>query len=609
MSILVDSIRVSGFRGVTNLEMTLPRVAVLIGANNSGKTSLIKAMQLALGDYSRFVSEEDFHIGEDDKIAKSIIVDVRIIATDGNAKRIKVFSDEWATEFGDYIMSEPDGHQFVALRTRTTSNLVKGGYETNRTILERWPDGKSWNTDGVKETKLKRRLESLPFTSIEAQRDLHYELRDKGSFVGRILSSIEYDPDDIKKLEGMIKQASDEAVGKSEKLISLKAHLEQLSQSFQGSGSAEITPFPKKIRDISKHFSVHFGEKTGNSFPMEYHGMGTRSWASMLTVMSFINMLAKEHGKESEPFFPILAAEEPEAHLHPNAQKTLYRQLSELNGQVIISTHSPYLAAIADCTHLRGLKKCGDNAKPCKLSTSLSPEDVRRLHREVMHSRGEIFFSKAIVLCEGETEEQALPQLFEKYFGAEPFTLGVNFVGVGGSGKRYLPFFTFSKDFDIPIFIFTDGEPGIVKDLKKHYESVFGAVDIATCTNITVLENTDFERYLLSSGFSYIIEDAIKELDGATAIDNWISKKDRTSSGSEKTSDPPCTQCKQPIYSKVLRDFHSTGGRERAIIDIVDSSKPKYAPAIAAQLCGLDISSLPPKLVEFFEKIKAGVPL
>lgn len=609
MSILVDSIRVSGFRGIKKLEMQVPRVAVLIGPNNSGKTSLIKAIQLALGDYSRFVNEEDFHIGDDDKIAKSIIVDVRIVATNEERKRVKAFNDDWATEFGDYIMSEPDGHQFVAMRTRTTSNQVKGRYETNRTILERWPDDKSWNIDSVKETKLKRRLESLLFTSIEAQRDIHYELRDKSSFVGRILSSIEYDPDDKKNLEEMIKQASDEAVSKSEKLISLKTHLEQLNQSFQGSGSAEITPFPKKLRDISKHFSVHFGEKSGNSFSMEYHGMGTRSWASMLTVIAFVNMLAREHDKESEPFFPILAAEEPEAHLHPNAQKTLYRQLSVLNGQVIISTHSPSIAAIADSAYLTGLKKCGDNVVACKLSTSLSPEDARRLHREVMHSRGEIFFSKAIVLCEGETEEQALPQLFEKYIGTEPFTLGVNFVGVGGSGKRYLPFFSFSKDFDIPIFIFSDGEPGIVKDLKKHYESVFGAVDIATCRNITVLDNTDFEGYLLSSGFGYIIEEAISGLDGATAVDNWITKKDGTSLGSEKTSDPPCTLCKQPIYTKVLRDYHSAGGRERALIDIVDSCKPKYAPAIAEQLCKLDVSSLPPKLVEFFEKIKAEVSL
>ncbi len=609
MSILVDTIRIAGFRGIKNLEMELPRVTILIGPNNSGKTSFLKAMQLALGDYSRFICEEDFHIGDDDKVVTSIQVDVRIVPIDKQGSRIKAFDAEWATEFGDTIMSEPDGHQFVALRTRTIPNLIKGGYETNRTTLERWPDSKSWNTDKIKETKLKKRLESLPYTSIEAQRDIHHELRDKASFVGRILSSIEYNAVDIKNLEELIKQASDEAVSKSEELIALKKHLEQLNKSFQGTGSAEITPFPKKIRDISKHFSVHFGETATSSFSMEYHGMGTRSWASMLTVMAFVNMLAAKHAKESEPFFPILAAEEPEAHLHPNAQKTLYRQLSAFGGQVIISTHSPSLAAIARSAYLRGLKKCGDNVNTFKLSTSLAPEDERRLHREVMHSRGEIFFSKAIVLCEGETEEQALPQIFEKYFGDEPFTLGVNFVGVGGSGKKYLPFLTFSRDFDIPIFIFSDGEPGIVKDLKKHYESVFGTVDIPTCPNITVLDNNDFEGYLMSSGFHNIIEDAIIELDGSGFVDTWIAKRQGTLVKREKTAKPPCTSCGQHIFADVLRDYSLPNGRKAALIEIIDSCKPKYAPAIATKLCELDIKSLPPKIVEMFDKIKAGVPL
>ncbi|MCV6037686.1 ATP-dependent endonuclease, partial [Escherichia coli] len=83
-------------------------------------------------------------------------------------------------------------------------------------------------------------------------------------------------------------------------------------------------------------------------------------------------------------------------------------------------------------------------------------------------------FSKAIVLSEGETEEQALPELFEAYTGKHPFSLGINFVGVNGSGAKYRPFLILAKDFNIPVFIFSDGEEQTVKDLKKNYEKVFG---------------------------------------------------------------------------------------------------------------------------------------
>jgi predicted ATP-dependent endonuclease of OLD family len=58
--------------------------------------------------------------------------------------------------------------------------------------------------------------------------------------------------------------------------------------------------------------------------------------------VAFIEVLEKKHIAEEECFFPIVAAEEPEAHLHPNAQRTLYKQLTDIKGQTIISSHSPY---------------------------------------------------------------------------------------------------------------------------------------------------------------------------------------------------------------------------------------------------------------------------
>ena len=611
MNILIDTIRIAGFRGIKNLEVSLPRVTVLIGTNNSGKTSLLKALQLALGNYSRYLSEEDFHIGADDKRVSEILVDVRIVPADGDGIRTKIFNDEWATEFGDKIKAETDGNQFVVLRTRAAPNRIKGGFDSKRSTLERWPDLETWHTEKIKETNMLNNFDSMPFISIEAQRDIHQELKERSSFIAKVLSSVEdeYNKTEITMLESLISDVNDKAVDKSSVLQNLMTHLEKLNHSFEGSGSAEITPFPKKIRDLSKYFSIHFGESSSNTFSMEYHGMGTRSWASMLTVKAFTDSMATNHEKEAEPFYPIIAAEEPEAHLHPNAQKTLYSQLAESKGQIIVSTHSPYLAAMADQSELRYLKRSSDIIVAHNLGLQLGIEDRRRLQREVIHSRGEILFSKALVLCEGETEEQALPILFEKYFGNEAFVLGVNFIGVGGSGKKYHPFLTFAKEFSIPIFIFSDGEEQIIKVLKKYYEAIFGETDVLKCPNITILDNTDFEGYLISSGFKTIVEAAIKELDGGDAIEKWIEQKHETSAGREKTSEPPCSCCKQPIYADVFREYRSSDGYKKALMDILDSSKPKYAPTIADKLCELEPEKFPPKIIDFFKKIKDGVVL
>lgn len=608
MGILVDTIRIYGFRGIKNIEISLQKITVLIGTNNSGKTSVIKAMHLALGDYSRYLSEEDFYIDSDEKRTEEIIIDVKIIATDNSHKQVDMFDEEWSTEFGDKIRSEPNGRQFVAIRTRAALNQIKGIFECRRFTLEKWTPFNVWHTEKNKEFKMITRIDSIPFISIEAQRDIHNELKEKNSIVGKVLSCVAYNKNDVTALEALIKNVNDDAVSKSSELLKLKKHLGKLNQSFQGSGNAEITPFPKKIRDLSKYFSIHFGENGNGVFSMEYHGMGTRSWASMLVVKAFEDLMADKHLDDLKPFFPIIAAEEPEAHLHPNAQKTIYGQLAESKGQVLISTHSPYLAATAKVNELRYLKKSTDSIDVKVVSFLPDNENLRRLEREIIHSRGEILFTKALILCEGETEEQALPMLFKKYFNKDSFELGVNVIGVGGSGN-YIPFLIFAKDFSIPVFIFSDGEVRVVKGLEKHYDAIFGKGEFLKNNNITILDGTDFEGYLLSSGFKHIIENVIHELNDLNFISNWIAMKDKTPRRREKLNTPPCNTCNQNIYTDVLRDYQSTDGYERALLDILDSNKTSYAPKIAEHLCKLDTKSFPLKIIEFFNQIKAGVDL
>ncbi|MCU0380576.1 MAG: ATP-binding protein, partial [Chitinophagaceae bacterium] len=148
--------------------MTLPRVVVLIGPNNSGKTTLLRAMQLALGDYSRFLCDEDIHIETGAEPTKVVLVDLRIVPVDDNGNRITKFGDDWAVEFGDKIKAEADGHQFVALRTRSIPNPIKGGFDTARYTLERWPDYSAWSSEKIKETKYMTRFDSMPFITVEA---------------------------------------------------------------------------------------------------------------------------------------------------------------------------------------------------------------------------------------------------------------------------------------------------------------------------------------------------------------------------------------------------------------------------------------------------------
>lgn len=457
MPIIVDEVRISGFRGIRNFQMSLPRVAVLIGPNNCGKTSVLKALQLALGDYGRYLSDEDFNIGSDDVRSEKITVDIRIIPTNEDGKRESVFSKEWINEFGDKIRADVEGSQFFAFRTTAEPHTARTGFLIERYILQEWGRYADWiSVETVLGPKFSARSEFLPFVSIDAQRDIHHELNERSSFVGRVLAQVKYEKDDVDALEKMIAEINEEAVAKSIPLARLKEHLHALNESFGGNGSAEVTPFPKKLRDLSKNFSVHFGNSTTSSFSMEYHGMGTRSWASMLAVKAFTDLMEELHKEEAEPYHPIIAAEEPEAHLHPNAQRSLFSQLFGARGQAIVSTHSPYLAAMCALPSLRSLSARGGHTQCFSLIDGLSDEELKTLQREVMRNKGELLFAKALILFEGQTEDQVVPALFERWFQAAAFSKGVTLSAV--NGRNYAPYVKLALSLGIPVAIVSDND-------------------------------------------------------------------------------------------------------------------------------------------------------
>lgn len=97
MGIFLKNIRVHGFRGLENIEIDFEPTTVIVGANNAGKTTLLKAMQLALSN-SFSVTDDDFFFS-DDIICKKIVIDLLFISVDGQGRQVDEFEDEWYTVF------------------------------------------------------------------------------------------------------------------------------------------------------------------------------------------------------------------------------------------------------------------------------------------------------------------------------------------------------------------------------------------------------------------------------------------------------------------------------------------------------------------------------
>jgi len=522
MGIFIDSIRIANFRAIKRLEVFLSPFTVLVGTNNSGKTTFLRALHLALGEGRKFVSKEDFHIDKGVS-AQEIIIDIRIVPVDDKGKKTKNFDDPWYPgTFMESQISNENGGEYIAFRTRIIPDTRKGGsYSLERVNLKQWGkwDDFPGSSDKNQEGDKTQPFDAIPLYFIDAQRDILQDLRERSSFLGRLSSRIQFDKRKVAEIEKHLASLNSDIVNDSQVLKHLADRLAELSNTI-GTKRAkiEITPIHKKIRDIGKGLNIHLAEGNAESLPLDYHGMGTRSWASLLAIKAFISWEAHEARKEDEPFHFIFAIEEPESHLHPNAQRHLFSQLSQMDGQKIVSTHSPFIASRSNLVDIRHFHKT-DEGSIVNQICRLDQDDIRKIEREIMNTRGELLFAKAVVLCEGLTEELMLPIFAQEYWKKPHFENGICFAGTS-SGTNYGIFISFCRSFNVPWFILGDSEANIVNKLEEKLREMELPI-IDQSSNIILLPpGQNMEKHLVAAGYQNDLKNAIYEMEKDSCIND-----------------------------------------------------------------------------------------
>lgn len=497
---MLKEVRIKNFRSLKSVCVKLDALTLLVGQNNAGKTSFLKALQLVFGAHRKSVTKEDIYIYPNEilPLNRTSTIDTLIIPTDTEFNRIDEFSDFWGERFGTAVQLTETDKEYVSIRTLIEFNELKGEYIIKQNFMNKWNDDSEVEVnDSEIEGKVSRKiLEKIPLFFMDAQRDIQDDLKSSSSYWGRLASDIGLEPALVTELENSLNEVNNKIVDKSEVLSHMKEVLEQLNQYTNRDDSGiQISPITRKIRDLSRGMDILFKDHGSESFPISFHGMGTRSWAALLTFQSYISWISKKNEKEREKFLPILALEEPEAHLHPQAQRNIYNQISKFEGQRIISTHSPYILGLVDLKSIRHFYKLAAITRVKEINLNgVDEEGERKINREVLNTRGEILFSKAIILFEGETEEQALQLFAQEYWGQHPYELGLSFIGVGGAGK-YLPFIRLAELLEVKWYIFSDGEEQPLQSVNSALTQIGRTI---TDSNIVILEDgLNFETYIL----------------------------------------------------------------------------------------------------------------
>ena len=601
--IQITEVRIRNFRSLKEVDVLLDWLTVLIGENNSGKTSFLDALSAAIGAGQRVISERDvFWAPSENKVPldREVIIDLLIRPTDNEGNIIDIFSDYWVELWGNGVSQDDRINDYVGIRTQMKWDSTRGEYITERNFLVDWQeDPKKWDLARINEiagSVSAAKIEPLALYLMDAKRDISDELRNRGSFWHKLVSDLGLADVHIEQIEKTLNGINEMIISGSGVLVHVQDNLDDLYKIIGGDkSSVSITPIPRHIRDLSRGMDVNFATKEAQTFPLSRHGMGTRSLAAVLMFRAY-STWRQENAKGE--VHPMLALEEPEAHLHPQAHRALFKQIKEIPGQRIISTHSPYIASQAKIVQFRHFHKDGTDTAVTQIdTTSLTDEDIRKINRMVLNTKGEILYARALVLFEGETEEQALPIFAEQYWGRQPDAFGVTLAGVGGS-RNYLPFLRLASSFGIRWYIFSDGETDALKHVKSALKQI-GVTDPDPTKHpkVSVLPNGhNFESYLVSEKY----EDAILTmLDSYHNIENYLDNEYIPKMHGQKKT------------KTTNRDYKSSGGRQSALVDVLTDKKTQYAVPLASSITSLNDETrrFPDKLRELFEMISTDLGL
>lgn len=492
---------IENFRGITKLELELDRTTVLIGENNTGKSSVLEAlhtcMNRVLSRRAMPFSEYDFYLASKD----SDPVDAPLLVLTLTFEETK--EGEWVAEidqaFDKVVQLLDDNRKQLAFRVTAKYDKAIRDFAVEWSFLDK--DGNVLPT--ARHPRLVTDLQAFaPAFLLSAVRDASQHFQAKSSFWGPFTKNPQISDEKRLEIEEQIEQINQSVLDSHKPFEVVKDRVAQTGKllPLADTDLVSVEAVPARIVDMLARTQVKLASRTGARLPIAQHGAGTQSLSVLFLFEAFLqSRLAEAFDKHSEP---ILALEEPESHLHPSAIRALWSTLDKLAGQKIIATHSGDLLAVVPLNTIRRLARKNGKVEVFRVKeATLNTRENEKIAFHIRAKRGSLLFARCWLLVEGETDFALMPEL-ARCLGYDFDLEGVCCVDFVHCGLE--PLIKVADDLGICWHVFTDGDRLDFGRTATRYLNGRAATD-----HVTVLQEPDIERHMWEGGYSSVFEQAV----------------------------------------------------------------------------------------------------